>query len=164
MTKSRRAWHNKRRAGVKNTTLKAQNKEEALILKEIKALKVAQKKEEAQILKDVKAQKKEEKARIKEEKARIKEEKARLKALKKTKKAQKAQPKVATSAEVEKLALELYKKSSAMKAQAKRDIIDMGRDVDKERIDIVLENNFYWLIGKEKDQVWLDKARAKLNK
>jgi hypothetical protein len=51
--------HNKRRAGVKNTTLKAQKKEEALILKEIKALKVAQKKEEAQILKDVKAQKKE---------------------------------------------------------------------------------------------------------
>ena len=146
--------HNKRRGGLKNTTLKAQKKEEALILKEIKALKVAQKKEEAQILKDVKAQKKEEKARIKEEKARIK-------ALKKTKK---AQPKVATSAEVEKLALELYKKSSAMKAQAKRDIIDMGRDVDKERIDIVLENNFYWLIGKEKDQVWLDKARAKLNK
>jgi len=159
--------HNKRRAGVKNTTLKAQKKEEALILKEIKALKVAQKKEEAQILKDVKAQKKEEKARIKEEKARIKEEKARIKALKKTKKAQKAQPKVETSADiakVEKLALELYKKNSAMKAQAKRDIIDMGRDVDKERIDIVLENNFYWLIRKEKDQVWLDKARAKLNK
>jgi len=77
MTKSRRARHNKRRGGVKNTTLKAQKKEEALILKEIKALKVAQKKEEAQILKDVKAQKKEEKARIK--------------ALKNTKK---AQPKV----------------------------------------------------------------------
>ena len=144
----------RKRGGVKNTTLKAQKKEEALILKELKALKAAQKKEEAQILKDVKAQKK-------EEKARIKEEKARLKALKKTKK---AQPKVATSADVEKLALELYKKSSAMKAQAKRDIIDMGRDVDKERIDIVLENNFYWLIEKEKDQVWLDKARAKLNK
>jgi len=147
----------RKRGGVKNDTLKAQKKEEALILKEIKAAKVAQKKEEAQILKDVKAQKK-------EEKARIKEEKARLKALKKTKK---AQPKVETAedlAKVEKLALELYKKSSAMKAQAKRDIIDMGRDVDKERIDIVLENNFYWLIGKEKDQVWLDKARAKLNK
>ena len=157
MTKSRRAMHNKKRGGVKNTTLKAQKKEEALILKELKALKVAQKKEEAQILKDVKAQKKEEKARIKEEKARIK-------ALKKTKKAQKAQPKVATSADVEKLALELYKKNSAMKAQAKADIIDMGRDVDKERIDIVLENNFYWLIRKEKDQVWLAKARAKLNK
>ena len=151
----------RKRGGVKNDTLKAQKKEEALILKEIKAAKAAQKKEEAQILKELKAQKKEEKARIKEEKARIKEEKARLKALKKTKK---AQPKVATSADVEKLALELYKKSSAMKAQAKRDIIDMGRDVDKERIDIVLENNFYWLIGKEKDQVWLDKARAKLNK
>jgi len=157
MRKSRRAMHNKRRAGVKNTTLKAQKKEEALILKEIKAAKAAQKKEEAQILKDVKAQKK-------EEKARIKEEKARLKALKKTKK---AQPKVETAedlAKVEKLALELYKKSSAMKAQAKADIIDMGRDVDKERIDIMLEDNFYWLIRKEKDQVWLAKARAKLNK
>jgi hypothetical protein len=149
MTKSRR-----RRAGVKNTTLKAQKKEEALILKELKALKVAQKKEEAQILKDVKAQKK-------EEKARIKEEKARLKALKKTKK---AQPKVATSADVEKLALELYKKSSAMKAQAKADLIQMARNTDKERIDIMLEDNFYWLIRKEKDKVWLDKARAKLNK
>jgi hypothetical protein len=145
MTKSRR-----RHAGVKNTTLKAQKKEEALILKELKALKAAQKKEEAQILKDVKAQKK--------------EEKARLKALKKTKK---AQPKVETAedvAKLEKLALELYKKSSAMKAQAKADIIDMGRDVDKERIDIMLEDNFYWLIRKEKDQVWLNKARAKLNK
>jgi hypothetical protein len=51
-----------------------------------------------------------------------------------------------------------------MKAQAKADIIDMGRDVDKERIDIMLEDNFYWLIRKEKDQVWLAKARAKLNK
>jgi hypothetical protein len=154
MTKSQRTGHNRRRGGVKNTTLKAQKKEEALILKELKALKAAQKKEEAQILKDVKAQKKEEKARIKEEKARLK-------------KTKKAQPKVETSADiakVEKLALELYKKSSAMKAQAKADIIDMGRDVDKERIDIVLENNFYWLINKEKDQVWLDKARAKLNK
>ncbi len=141
----------RRRGGVKNTTSKAE-----------KAALRAQKKEEAQILKDVKAQKK-------EEKARIKEEKARLKALKKTKKAQKAQPKpkLETSADIakiEKLALELYKKSSAMKAQAKADIIDMGRDVDKERIDIVLEDNFYWLIRKEKDQVWLNKARAKLNK
>jgi hypothetical protein len=157
MTKSRRAGHNKRRTGVKNNTLKAQKKEEALILKEIKALKVAQKKEEAQILKDVKAQKKEEKARIKEEKAR----------LKKTKKAQKAQPKVETSADVaklEKLALELYKKSSAMKALAKADLIEMARNTDKESIDIMLEDNFYWLIRKENDQVWLNKARAKLNK
>lgn len=160
MTKSRRAMRNKRRAGVKNNTLKAQKKEEALILKEIKAAKVAQKKEEAQILKDVKAQKK-------EEKARIKEEKARLKALKKTKKAQKAQPKVETAedlAKVEKLALELYKKSSAMKAQAKADLIQMARNTDKESMDIMLEDNFYWLIRKEKDQVWLAKARAKLNK
>jgi hypothetical protein len=152
--------HNKRRGGLKNTTLKAQKKEEALILKEIKAAKAAQKKEEAQILKDVKAQKK-------EEKARIKEEKARLKALKKTKKAQKAQPKVETAedlAKVEKLALELYKKSSAMKAQAKADLIQMARNTDKESMDIMLEDNFYWLIRKEKDQVWLAKARAKLNK
>jgi hypothetical protein len=157
MRKSRRAMHNKRRGGLKNTTLKAQKKEEALILKEIKAAKAAQKKEEAQILKDVKAQKK-------EEKARIKEEKARLKALKKTKK---AQPKVETSADiakVEKLALELYKKSSAMKAQAKADLIQMARNTDKESMDIMLEDNFYWLIRKEKDQVWLAKARAKLNK
>jgi hypothetical protein len=152
--------HNKRRGGLKNTTLKAQKKEEALILKEIKAAKAAQKKEEAQILKDVKAQKK-------EEKARIKEEKARLKALKKTKKAQKAQPKVETAedlAKVEKIALELYKKSSAMKSQAKADLIQMARNTDKESMDIMLENNFYWLIRKEKDQVWLNKARAKLNK
>jgi hypothetical protein len=151
---------NKRRGGLKNNTLKAQKKEEALILKEIKAAKVAQKKEEAQILKDVKAQKK-------EEKARIKEEKAHLKALKKTKKAQKAQPKVETAedlAKVEKLALELYKKSSAMKAQAKADLIQMARNTDKESMDIMLEDNFYWLIRKEKDQVWLAKARAKLNK
>ena len=159
MTKSRNAMHNKRRAGVKNTTLKAQKKEEALILKEIKAAKAAQKKEEAQILKDVKAQKKEEKARIKEEKARIK-------ALKKTKKAQKAQPKVETSADiakVEKLALELYKKSSAMKAQAKADLIQMARNTDKESIDIMLEDNFYELTNKQLE-VWLAKARAKLNK
>ena len=155
--------HNKRRAGVKNTTLKAQKKEEALILKEIKAAKAAQKKEEAQILKDVKAQKKEEKARIKEEKARIKEEKARIKALKKTKK---AQPKVETAediAKIEKLALELYKKSSAMKAQAKADLIQMARNTDKESIDIMLEDNFYELTNKQLE-VWLAKARAKLNK
>lgn len=156
MAKTRRARHNRRYGGVKNTTSKAE-----------KAALRAQKKEEAQILKDVKAQKKEEKARIKEEKARIKEEKARLKALKKTKKAQKAQPKVETAedvAKVEKLALELYKKSAAMKAQAKADLIQMARNTDKESIDIMLEDNFYWLIGKEKDQVWLNKARAKLNK
>jgi len=153
MTKSRRVRNRRRHGGVKNTTLKAEKK----ALKE-------QRKEEAQILKDVRAFKKQEKARIKEEKARIKEEKARLKALKKTKKAQAKVETAEDIAKVEKLALELYKKSSAMKAQAKADIIDMGRDVDKERIDIVLENNFYWLIRKEKDQVWLDKARAKLNK
>jgi phage repressor protein C with HTH and peptisase S24 domain len=150
MKQTRRARHNRRHGGVKNATLKAEQK----ALKE--ALR-SQKRAEAQILKDVRAFKKEEKARIKEEKARIK-------ALKKTKK---AKPKAETSADVakvEKLALELYKKSSAMKAKAKADIIDMGRDVDKERIDIMLEDNFYWLIRKEHDQVWLNKARAKLNK
>lgn len=156
MTKSRRAIHNKRRGGLKNTTLKAQKKEEALILKEIKAAKAAQKKEEAQILKELKAQKK-------EEKARLKEEKARLKALKKT---QKAQPKVETAediAKIEKLALELYKKSAAMKAQAKADLIQMARNTDKESMDIMLENNFYELTNKQLE-VWIAKARAKLNK
>ena len=146
MRQTRRARHNRRHGGVKNATLKAE-----------KAALRSQKRAEAQILKDVRAFKKEEKARIKEEKARIK-------ALKKTKK---AQPKVETSADiakVEKLALELYKKSSAMKAQAKADLIQMARNTDKESIDIMLEENFYWLIRKEKDQVWLDKARAKLNK
>jgi hypothetical protein len=64
---------------------------------------------------------------------------------------------------LKKMALELYKKSSAMKAKAKEDIIEMGRDVDKERIDIVLENNFYWLTDKQLE-VWIAKARAKLNK
>jgi hypothetical protein len=149
MKQTRRARHNKRRGGVKNATLKAE-----------KAALRSQKRAEAQILKDVRAFKK-------EEKARIKEEKARLKALKKTKKTQKAQPKVETSADiakVEKLALELYKKSSAMKAKAKADLIQMARNTDKESIDIMLEDNFYWLIRKEHDQVWLNKARAKLNK
>jgi hypothetical protein len=156
MKQTQRAKYNRRHGGVKNATLKAE-----------KAALRSQKRAEAQILKDVRAFKKEEKARIKEEKARIKEEKARLKALKKTKKAQKAQPKVETSADiakVEKLALELYKKSSAMKARAKADLIQMARNTDKESIDIMLEDNFYWLIRKEHDQVWLNKARAKLNK
>ena len=149
----------RKRGGAKNTTLKAQKKEEALILKELKAAKAAQKKEEAQILKDVKAQKK-------EEKARIKEEKARLKALKKTKKAQKAEPKLETAedvAKIEKLALELYKKSSAMKAQAKADLIQMARNTDKESIDIMLENNFYWLTDKQLE-AWIAKARIQANK
>jgi len=61
---------------------------------------------------------------------------------------------------LKKLALELYKKSSAMKAKAKEDIIEMGRDVDKERIDIMLENNFYGLTDKQLE-VWIAKARTK---
>jgi len=47
-----------------------------------------------------------------------------------------------------------------MKAQAKRDIIDMGRDVDKERIDIMLGNNFYGLTDKQLE-TWIAKAKAK---
>jgi hypothetical protein len=39
----------------------------------------------------------------------------------------------------------------------------MGRDVDKERIDIMLENNFYGLTDKQLE-AWIAKARAKLNK
>ena len=149
MRQTRRARHNRRHGGVKNATLKAEQK----ALKE--ALK-SQKRAEAQILKDVRAFKK-------EEKARIKEEKARLKALKKTKK---AQPKVETSADVaklEKLALELYKKSSAMKAQAKADLIQMARNTDKESIDIMLENNFYDLTNKQLE-AWIAKARIQANK
>jgi hypothetical protein len=156
MTKSRRARHNKRHGGVKNATLKAQKKEEALILKELKALKVAQKKEEAQILKDVRAFKK-------EEKARIKEEKARLKALKKTKKAQPKVDHIEDRAKLEKLALELYKKSSAMKTKAKADLIQMARNTDKESIDIMLENNFYELNNKQLE-AWIAKARIQANK
>jgi hypothetical protein len=36
----------------------------------------------------------------------------------------------------------------------------MGRDVDKERIDIMLENNFYGLTDKQLE-VWIAKARTK---
>jgi len=144
MKQTRRARH----GGVKNATLKAE-----------KAALRSQKRAEAQILKDVRAFKK-------EEKARIKEEKARLKALKNTKKAQKAQPKAETSADVakvEKLALELYKKSSAMKAKAKADLIQMARNTDKESIDIMLENNFYDLTNKQLE-AWIAKARIQANK
>jgi len=145
MKQTRRARHNRRHGGVKNATLKAE-----------KAALRSQKRAEAQILKDVRAFKKEEKARIKEEKARIK-------ALKKTKK---AQPKVETAedvAKLKKLALELYKKSSAMKAQAKADLIQMARNTDKESIDIMLENNFYDLTNKQLE-AWIAKARIQANK
>jgi predicted nucleic acid-binding Zn-ribbon protein len=78
----------------------------------------------------------------------------------------KAEAKAETKAEttedpvkLKKLALELYKKSSAMKAKAKEDIIEMGRDVDKERIDIMLENNFYGLTDKQLE-AWKAKAKA----
>ena len=77
-----------------------------------------------------------------------------------------AEAKVETAedvAKIEKLALELYKKSSAMKAQAKADLIQMARNTDKESMEIMLENNFYELTDKQLE-IWLAKARAKLNK
>jgi hypothetical protein len=89
------------------------------------------------------------------------EEKAKEKAEAKAK--EKAETEVELTEDpvkLKKLALELYKKSSAMKARAKEDIIEMGRDVDKERIDIMLENNFYELTDKQLE-VWITKVRAK---
>ena len=95
-----------KRAGVKNTTLKAEKE----------AMK-AQKKEEAQILKDVKAQKKEEKEKeriIKAEKKQIlKEIRAILKDIRAQKKEEKAQAKQLSDAETkkfEKSAMKLFKK------------------------------------------------------
>jgi DNA topoisomerase VI subunit B len=61
------------------------------------------------------------------------------------------------------LALELYKKSSAMKAKAKADLIQMARNTDKESIDIMLENNFYELTNKQLE-AWIAKARIQANK
>jgi predicted nucleic acid-binding Zn-ribbon protein len=107
-----------------------------------------------------------------EEKAKAEakaEAKAKAEAEEKAKAEAKAEEKAEAEAKVEttedpvklkKLALELYKKSSAMKAQAKEDIIQMGRDVDKERIDIMLENNFYGLTDKQLE-VWIAKAKTK---
>jgi hypothetical protein len=93
--------------------------------------------------------------------------KAKEKAEAETKAKEKADAKAETKVELtedpvklKKLALELYKKSSAMKAKAKEDIIEMGRDVDKERIDIMLENNFYGLTDKQLE-AWIAKAKAK---
>ena len=61
------------------------------------------------------------------------------------------------------LALELYKKSSAMKARAKEDLIQMARNTDKESMEIMLENNFYDLTDKQLE-VWIAKARTKAKK
>ena len=145
MAKTRR-----RRAGVKNATLKAEKE----------ALK-AQKKAEAQILKDVKA----EKAKDKEEKKKIlKEIRAILKDIRARKKEEKAQPKQLSEAETkkfEKLAMELFKKNSKMKGEAKEWLYKMGRDhKDKENIDIMLENMWYDL-DKNAMAVWINKVRAK---
>jgi len=41
--------------------------------------------------------------------------------------------------------------------------IASGKDVDKERIDIMLENNFYELTDKQLE-VWIAKARTKAKK
>jgi hypothetical protein len=89
--------------------------------------------------------------------------KAKAEAEEKAKAKEKAETEVELTEDpvkLKKLALELYKKSSAMKARAKEDIIEMGRDVDKERIDIMLENNFYGLTDKQLE-VWIAKVRAK---
>jgi hypothetical protein len=94
------------------------------------------------------------------------EAEAEAKAEEKAKAETKAETKVELTEDpvkLKKLALELYKKSSAMKAKAKEDIIQMGRDVDKERIDIMLENNFYGLTDKQLE-AWIAKARAKSKK
>lgn len=147
----------RRRAGVKNATLKAEKE----------ALK-AQKKAEAQILKDVKAEKAKEKEKeriIKEEKKKIlKEIRAILKDIRGRKKEEKAQPKQLSEAEAkkfEKLAMELFKKNSKMKAEAKEWLYKMGRDhKDKENIDIMLENMWYDL-DKNAMAVWINKVRAK---
>ena len=152
MAKTRR-----RHAGVKNATLKAEKE----------ALK-AQKKAEAQILKDVKAEKAKEKAKeriIKEEKKQIlKEIRAILKDIRARKKEEKAQPKQLSEAEAkkfEKLAMELFKKNSKMKAEAKEWLYKMGRDhKDKENIDIMLENMWYDL-DTNAMAVWINKVRAK---
>jgi hypothetical protein len=105
-----------------------------------------------------------------EEKAKAKaeaeaKEKAKAKAQAEAKEKAEAQAKTEVEltedpVKLKELALELYKKSSAMKARAKEDIIEMGRDVDKERIDIMLENNFYGLTDKQLE-VWIAKARTK---
>jgi len=95
------------------------------------------------------------------EKAKAEAE-AKEKAKEKDEAETKAETKVETTEDpvkLKKLALELYKKSSAMKAKAKEDIIEMGRDVDKERIDIMLENNFYGLTDKQLE-AWIVKAKA----
>jgi colicin import membrane protein len=92
------------------------------------------------------------------------EEKAQAEAKAKTEAKEKAEVETTEDpAKLKNLALELYKKSSAMKAQAKADLIQMARNTDKESIDIMLENNFYDLTDKQLE-IWIAKARAKLNK
>jgi len=138
---------------------KAKEKAEA----EAKAEALAKAKEKAET---------EAKAKAKAEAEAEAEAEAKTKAKTKAKPKSKAEEKAEAEAKVEttediaklkELALELYKKSSAMKARAKEDIIEMGRDVDKERIDIMLENNFYGLTDKQLE-IWIAKARTKAKK
>jgi colicin import membrane protein len=92
------------------------------------------------------------------------EEKAQAEAKAKTEAKEKAE--VETTEDIVKLknlALELYKKSSAMKALAKADLIQMARNTDKESMEIMLENNFYELTDKQVE-IWITKARAKAKK
>ena len=61
----------------------------------------------------------------------------------------------------EMLAMELFKKNSKIKAEAKEALYKMGRDhKDKESIDIMLENMWYGLDENEM-AVWINKVRAK---
>ena len=175
MVKTHRRRRHSRRGGLKNATLKAekealkaQKKAEAQILKFMREQKKAEKKEETQILKDVRAQKKAEKMEedqiLKDVRAQKKEERKKLKAVRTRKKKEKAQSKEMTEAEANKfemLAMELFKKNSKMKAEAKEALYKMGRDhKDKESIDIMLENMWHGLDENEM-AVWINKVRAK---
>jgi hypothetical protein len=53
--------------------------------------------------------------------------------------------------------------NNANKSKAKRAIIDMGRDVDQERIEIMLWHLWADLTVKQRN-TWLTKARKKLSK
>jgi chemotaxis protein histidine kinase CheA len=91
-------------------------------------------------------------------------EKAEAKAKEKAEAKEKAQAELTEDiAKLKKLALELYKKSSAMKARAKADLIQMARNTDKESMEIMLENNFYELTDKQLE-IWIAKARTKAKK
>jgi len=135
--------------------LKAKEKAEAEEKAQADAKAKAEAKEKAQADAKAKAEAKEKAKEKAEAKA---EEKAKAEAQAKTEVELTEDP-----VKLKKLALELYKKSSAMKARAKADLIQMARNTDKESIDIMLENNFYGLTDKQLE-VWIAKARTKAKK